>query len=111
MNKRTGEKVGAAIGLIGSIVVGVLMIWQQTKPMRTEATFQKLKNELPKKIDDRTTAVDVDFDRRLVGDSEFVNITYSYVIDFALTIRRLTSTKSSKMRNSNFALTPTHHSR
>jgi hypothetical protein len=84
MNKRTGEKVGAAIGLIGSIVVGVLMIWQQTKPMRTEATFQKLKNELPKKIDDRTTAVDVDFDRRLVGDSEFVNVTYSYVIDFSV---------------------------
>lgn len=78
------EKVGAVIGLIGTVITGVLMIWQQTKPMRTEATFQKLKNELPKKIDDRTTAVDVDFDRRLVGDLEFVNITYSYVIDFSV---------------------------
>ena len=41
MNKRTEEKVGAAIGLIGSIIVAVLMIWQQTKPMQTNASLEK----------------------------------------------------------------------
>ena len=73
---RTLEKFGFVFGTIAFVVWGLMQMWQHTNFMRTDASLKKLKSELPKKVDDRTTLVDVDFERYQVMDLKGTNVTF-----------------------------------
>ena len=88
MDKSKLFKVLGVVTFVGSIVVLILQFVSENRrhfmSERFESGMAKLKSELPKKIDDKTTAVDVDYERHLgAGDREWVNLTYKYVVDLS----------------------------
>jgi hypothetical protein len=78
---RKVEIVGGVLALLS----GVLWVLTQMLPKRDDAALeQTFKSGLPKKIDDRTTLVDVDFQPYQVMDLKGTNVTFKYVIDLSV---------------------------
>ena len=85
--QRKMEIIGGVIAIIAFVLWGLDQMLQHTASLQENAALKKLdelKSELPKKIDDRTTLVDMDFERHEAMARKWVNATYKYVVDLSV---------------------------